>query len=390
MSKSPITVAVFSAFYPPAFLGGGPIRTLSALVKASPSGFKPFVITSDTDLGEVRPLPVARNVWTTHDGVPLYYVTTGKVKHLINAFVATRRLRPDIIYLSSFFNVTFSIIPQVLTALGYFRQCRIAIAPRGEFGAGALGLKSTKKRVFLWLYKRSQLGKRVLWHASSPREAVDIHQALGEQVEVIVRENDTDLPTEARPATPSSREALHAVFVGRMARIKGLHTLLQALKQCSSSITLHVYGPEEDAAYARECKQVAQELPENIQVIFMGATPNEDIRAALTSYDVMTFPTLGENFGHVIAEALAASCPVLCADVTPWTSRILAGGGRIVPENTALGWTSAIEDFAGMSAEERNEASEAAGACFTSWRNGITEEHVFNMLAARRVYARGP
>jgi glycosyltransferase involved in cell wall biosynthesis len=43
------------------------------------------------------------------------------------------------------------------------------------------------------------------------------------------------------------------------------------------------------------------------------------VREVFSRYDAFVLPTLGENVGHVIAESLSASCPVICSDETPWT-----------------------------------------------------------------------
>lgn len=38
----------------------------------------------------------------------------------------------------------------------------------------------------------------------------------------------------------------------------------------------------------------------------------------MSEHDLLLMPTLGENFGHVIPEALISGCPVLISDRTPW------------------------------------------------------------------------
>lgn len=37
-------------------------------------------------------------------------------------------------------------------------------------------------------------------------------------------------------------------------------------------------------------------------------------------YDLFVFPTLGENFGHVVIESLSAGTPVFMSNTTPWKS----------------------------------------------------------------------
>ena len=44
----------------------------------------------------------------------------------------------------------------------------------------------------------------------------------------------------------------------------------------------------------------------------------------------MVLLTAGENYGHVIAEALQAGCPVITTPTTPWTQVVREGGGEIV------------------------------------------------------------
>src|SRR5581483_8212658 len=48
----------------------------------------------------------------------------------------------------------------------------------------------------------------------------------------------------------------------------------------------------------------------------------------------LLFPTHGENYGHVIREALAAGCPVIISDQTPWRGL----------EALGVGWDLALSD----------------------------------------------
>ena len=48
--------------------------------------------------------------------------------------------------------------------------------------------------------------------------------------------------------------------------------------------------------------------------------------ATISEYNLFVLPTLGENFGHVIIEALTLGIPVLLSDRTPWTSIVNNSG----------------------------------------------------------------
>ena len=52
----------------------------------------------------------------------------------------------------------------------------------------------------------------------------------------------------------------------------------------------------------------------------------------MREHDLFFLPTLGENFGHVILEALYAGCPVLISDQTPWRDL----------EEKGIGWDLAL------------------------------------------------
>ena len=47
---------------------------------------------------------------------------------------------------------------------------------------------------------------------------------------------------------------------------------------------------------------------------------HEYVGKVMGEYDLFFFPTLGENYGHVIVEALSQGTPILIADTTPWRS----------------------------------------------------------------------
>ena len=77
-------------------------------------------------------------------------------------------------------------------------------------------------------------------------------------------------------------------------------------------------GPVEDPQYWSECRAVIDRLPPNIRVSQLGAVTHDRTAAIFREHDLLFLPSLGENFGYVIIEALVQGCPVLISDRTPW------------------------------------------------------------------------
>src|SRR4029077_18366186 len=110
------------------------------------------------------------------------------------------------------------------------------------------------------------------------------------------------------------------VFLSRITRKKNLHIALELLQQVDGSVTFDIYGPVIDPAYWRECVAVIERMPPNVAVTYRGAIAHDDVASALSGYHFFLLPTASENFGHAIVEALAAGCPLVTSDQTPWTA----------------------------------------------------------------------
>jgi len=380
-------IAIFAPLYPPAFLGGGPIRTLSAMVAAArdPDAF--FVLSSDRDLGAFERLPVHRNCWSTPSLAHVYYVSDDNLIQYVRGLLAIRRVQPALIYLNSVFNLKYSLVAQLLRPLGFWRNAQILVAPRGELSAGALALKSRKKRLFLRGYVALGLHRYVNWHASSELEATEIRKSFGLEATVFVRENETELPRSAELPEPAESGRLRLIFLSRLSRKKGLRLLLEALASVTEEVDLEIFGdPAEDPKYVAECRVRAGTLAANVRVSFCGSVVPERVRQQFLQNDVFVFPTAGENFGHVIAEALSASCPVLLQDVTPWTSRISNGGGFVIKDPSPITWALAIDRLAKCTGSERRALREDAARAYDQW---MAEDHgpsVFDLLIAEHQF----
>lgn len=383
-SQVSVAVGVLVPLYTPARNGGGPIRTLQALVSAVPGPFEVYVLTGDRDLGTKDRLPVERDSWQMLETSKVYYASASHPIGLMNGFRALRATGPEVLYLNGFFDPRFSIVPQLLWRLGFWRNAVRLLAPRGEFGSGALRRRSMKKRAYMGLYRLLRLHSGVYWHASSEMEAQTIRDQWGAGAAILIRENETLLPESADPPSAVGRggqtvSSLRAVFLGRIVEHKGLHLALEALLSTREAIDLDVYGPAEDAAYLRRCKALAARTPPNVSVRFLGPVEPDATRQTLAGYEVMLMPTAGENFGHVIAESLSVSCPVVCGPATPWTPTLEDGGGEVA-SLTAGSWSSAIERRARASVADRLEQRRNAGRAFDRWRARPAAPHVFELL----------
>ena len=108
------------------------------------------------------------------------------------------------------------------------------------------------------------------------------------------------------------------LFMSRLHPKKGLEMLLEALKDVDA-LSLKIAGGG-DAAYVQSLKDLATSLGLNERVSFLGTVFGEEKWQEIRKSDIVVLPSYSENFGLIVAEALASGTPVLTTTGTPWKS----------------------------------------------------------------------
>jgi glycosyltransferase involved in cell wall biosynthesis len=331
-------ILIFADYYLPGFKAGGPIRSIQSICDALGNEFDIYLVTRDRDIGSIEPyIHLAVNQWLTVNEIKVKYkvcneMTIASIKSILD------EIKPDVIHCNSLMSIRFSFIP-IYTALRYKDyNGKILLSPRGELSQGALSLKRFQKIVYLKIYSLLGIDASVKWLASSDSEQKDISRKFsGSKGNVIRVDNLPNIKSwkEDIPRTCQKNEnSLKLVFLSRISKMKNLNFLLNLLHDIDINIHLSVYGPKEDISYFDECNDIASKLPSNIHVKFLGSLSPSDVYLTLKEFDLFVLPTLGENFGQAIWEALASSVPVLISDRTPWVDL----------KSKGVGWDVSLED----------------------------------------------
>lgn len=370
-----IDVLVFAPSYPPAFRAGGPARTLEALVKQAPENFLSWVIAPNRDLGVKDALDVPTWRWVQQARAKVKYIEKSRLLGTILTFIETRTLKPRIVYLNSFSDPVFSLLPLVFFGFGVWKQSVLVLAPRGEMDAQALESRRQLKRFIISALKLTGMHHKIVWHASNEREATQIRKIWGSEIDLVIREDEVSLPSVAEPPILNSGR-IQFGYVGRIVPNKGLLEAVEAVTQLTQKVEFTIIGPAEDDAYYNRCERLARAAPQNCKIVFAGALSPESVRRSFANFDAFIFPTQFENFGHVIAESLSMSCPVFAPDTTPWTDELRDGGGFVLNSgNQSL--SELLDEFASLSPEHRFELRVKAGQTFNQWRTRRDALHVF-------------
>jgi glycosyltransferase involved in cell wall biosynthesis len=320
--KKPIILTLV-ACYLPGFRAGGPIRTIVNMVENLGDEFDFRIITSDRDLGEARPYTNVKVDEFNDVGKAKVFYASPKMMSLGNLKKLLKDIPHDVMYLNSFFSPRFTIRPLLLRLLGVLPDKPVIVAPRGEFSEGALKLKSPKKRAYIAFSKTMGLYKNVIWQASSEYEERDIRKWFGGSAVVHIAPNLTPAAATANQKLYQNRRQkekgfLKIIFLSRISPKKNLDGALRILEKVKGCVEMNIYGPVTDEAYWAKCREIIDRMPNNVKVTYKGSVPHEEVPKVMAEHDLFFFPTHGENFGHVIHEALSVGTPVLISDQTPW------------------------------------------------------------------------
>ncbi|MEZ5425532.1 MAG: glycosyltransferase family 4 protein [Pyrinomonadaceae bacterium] len=336
MSKPKILVVC--DYYLPGYKSGGGMRTIVNMVDRLRDRFDFWIITRDHDgkLDKEQYRDVEIDAWNDVRGARVFYLSKPNIG-LRKLRSLVLEVEPDAIYANSFFS-TLAIFALKLRKLKLITKVPIVIAPCGELTDGALKIKSGKKRAFLKISGLSGLYNDVIWKASSELEKEEILRVKGKGGRIFIA---PDLPPkilledfcpEKKPEKISGEARF--VFLSRFMPKKNFKWLLENFPETGARLTIDIYGPLEDRNYWEECQRIIEKFPPNISIKARDSIPYEQVCEKLLEYHFFILPTLSENFGHVFLEALAAGCPLVISDRTPWLGL----------EKKGIGWDLSLEE----------------------------------------------
>ncbi len=313
-------ILIFTEYYYPGYKAGGPIQSVLNIANALENNFETYVICRDRDSFEVKSFEnIKVNTWNRLNNHNVYYASPENCnKDHIKNLIA--QINPNVIYLNSFFSRFSSIIFKLATSK--FIRCNILIAPRGEFNTAALRIKRPKKIAYLLLFKILFLfNKNLFWHATSDVEEARIKLIMGRRTNVSLIPGLGKMKQLPQSILSKSAGIISIVTVARVHRIKNLHFFLEVLEKCDSSsrILWDIYGLIEDKEYHDELLMRAGKL-DNLVLNFRGSINNSLMLETIGKYHIFALPTLGENFGHAIYDAILAGLPIIISNNTPWSN----------------------------------------------------------------------
>jgi glycosyltransferase involved in cell wall biosynthesis len=224
------------------------------------------------------------------------------------------------------------------------------LSPRGMLEPWALAFKSKKKNLAWVLYQRRIVRSSAALVATSDQERDSIKNVVPD-LPVAVIPNGVNWPAQLpdRSARQFGRQA-SLLFMSRVHPKKNLLSLVRAWHQvCRASSrdhwTLQIAGPDQ-LDHTQEVRNFVHSLNLDSRVEFLGPIDEDKKGAVFASADLFVLPSFSENFGVVVAEALAYGLPVVATRGTPWAQLAERGCGWWVepkPEALAVALSEAVD-----------------------------------------------
>jgi glycosyltransferase involved in cell wall biosynthesis len=314
-----------SAYFAPAFVYGGPPRSILGLCKAlAQTGIDVDVMTTTAN-GRGRELEPAVAAPRRIDGVRARYFPLAEPRWLWHAPLLRQALRRelgwyDVVHIHGLWHLPAWHAARLARRL----DVPYVVSPRGMLEPEALAIHHARKAVAFRLVERRNLQGAAYLHATSPIEAATLaERELGPPV--VLAPNGVDI--EPLGVDPERR---YVLFLGRLHPIKRLDLLAAAAARLAARDACVVVAGPDEKGHRADLTPLFE--ASGLTTIFTGAVDGPWKAALLSSARALVLCSDAESFGLTAAEAMAAGTPVVVTDTCPWSEIERERAGRFVPQ----------------------------------------------------------
>lgn len=231
------------------------------------------------------------------------------------------RINPDVVHVNACWTPLCALTSIWAKKAGY----KVIYTPHGMLEPWIMRRHYlTRKLPAILLYQRRAIARADLLHATAGSER-DSLLRLGWNKNVHVIGNCVDV--DGISLKHSWKRTGEILFLSRVHVKKGVNFLIEAVaaineeykkKDEECPISRCTIAGEGDAAYMEELQGMATRLGVAHIVDFIGGVYGNRKWNLFKRADLFVLPTHSENFGIVVAEALACGTPVITTKGTPW------------------------------------------------------------------------
>lgn len=224
------------------------------------------------------------------------------------------QVQPDVVHINCCWTPGCALLQRWAQTAGY----KVVLTPHGMLEPWIMARHYwTRKVPALLLYQKQAVVEADCLHATAESEKENLLKlGYNKRIEVIANGIDVD---DIAMKTSWEREK-SILFLSRVHVKKGINFLIEAvahLKDELQGYTIDIAG-EGDESYINELKQLASRLGVAHLIRFVGGVYGDRKWELFRRADLFVLPTHSENFGIVVAEALACGTPVITTQGTPW------------------------------------------------------------------------
>lgn len=304
---------------------GGTTFSVSALCEAAANaGVKHSLVTVQAPTGEPEHLPNPDLVETIRVGGFRFqtnrFFWSPAFRSTLRRYCRTRGVQ--VIQSHGMWTQPNHVAARVARELGL----PFIVSAHGTLEPWAWRHHAWKKRPAWWLWVHRDLQSAVVLRATA-RQEVEAMRILGLRNPIALIPNGVDLPPASqrseigaqRPEARDQRSGVRtALFISRIHPKKGLLNLVAAWSQVRpAGWRIVLCGPDE-CGHTQQVKRAAAEAGLSGVFDFRLPVYGPEKEALYANANLFVLPTFSENFGLVIAEALAAGVPVITTKGTPW------------------------------------------------------------------------